>query len=171
MKSHVRAFSRSFLQTSGPYRSTLPLKAISLRRPPFYLLLPLSPLLERLLVFNPMTRLILVSYGETSDTQVIRAARGREYQNVCTVTRRDRGTSLHLPDGTLGEPDIVGDSEHGRPGDKVPSPHVVRLDQRIASGSGNRGQYREPIADERARYGSGEALTFQTWEGWHRSLP
>jgi hypothetical protein len=37
-------------------------------------LLPLPPLLQRLLVLHPMTRLILVSHGETSDTEVFRAA-------------------------------------------------------------------------------------------------
>jgi hypothetical protein len=38
------------------------------------ILLSLPPLLKRLLVFHPMTRLILVSHGETSDTEVFRAA-------------------------------------------------------------------------------------------------
>jgi hypothetical protein len=37
-------------------------------------LLSLPPLLQRLLVLHPMTRLVLVSHSEASDTEVFRAA-------------------------------------------------------------------------------------------------
>jgi hypothetical protein len=84
-----------------------------------------------------MTRLILVPYGETSDPEVIRAIRTE--QHVVRYNLRERSGSergpmrddSHLPDRALGEPNIVGHSEQSRPGDKVPCPRSVSLDDRF----------------------------------------
>lgn len=87
------------------------------------------PLLLRLVVLDPVTSVVLVSNGETGDPEIIRAITETTVSSYSN--HMEKTQPLHLPDSSLGETYVVGHGQNRGTSDKVPSPDIVGLNQRL----------------------------------------